>query len=521
VALQLTAPDGSALSGLTATAERAVPSDHIAMAVKNLGVTAVVGAKFVLYGEVTPGDWATVGHPSLDERQGRVQITSVDSSGTAGQTSGTVTPQPLGHLSDGVLPDILPGNTIFFDFWVEQASTSAGGGAISLKIAIDEDAAAVPVEYGLSLIGRGIDSGVNLPKSFLIAGRVLTASGSPDDLVHYALGSWLFQGVAGSDGSGGTVTLNQNDVAAAALAAGEGYRAAVSQGSSSTPTVTKGVKASMTGAGPDYPVVPVGEVLLGFVLVLYDAGGGAIATGDITQDDLTYGRYKITTSGLVASVHTGEALIANFRQVRAVKGDVALVAASTNRIWLEYTGAVTVTQTAAQPSPGALLLGTFTTDGSGVTGSTDDRVYIGGAGTLSLHAASHHTGGTDPLTPADIGAASTADLALKADLADPVFTGNPTAPTPTTGDDSTSIATTAFVQDAIVPTFNESYYTSDGSTQPATLSPSPLTNMPIRAFAGGLRLRRGIGLDFVMSGDDLVFAPIPENGTLVCLEWYS
>jgi len=36
-----------------------------------------------------------------------------------------------------------------------------------------------------------------------------------------------------------------------------------------------------------------------------------------------------------------------------------------------------------------------------------------------------------------------------APLASPALTGTPTAPTPTAGDDSTKIATTAFVQDAI------------------------------------------------------------------------
>lgn len=40
-------------------------------------------------------------------------------------------------------------------------------------------------------------------------------------------------------------------------------------------------------------------------------------------------------------------------------------------------------------------------------------------------------------------------LAAKADLASPAFTGNPTAPTPTAGDNDTSIATTAFVTTAI------------------------------------------------------------------------
>lgn len=42
-----------------------------------------------------------------------------------------------------------------------------------------------------------------------------------------------------------------------------------------------------------------------------------------------------------------------------------------------------------------------------------------------------------------------ADLATKAPLASPALTGTPTAPTPTAGDDSTKIATTEFVQDAI------------------------------------------------------------------------
>jgi hypothetical protein len=44
------------------------------------------------------------------------------------------------------------------------------------------------------------------------------------------------------------------------------------------------------------------------------------------------------------------------------------------------------------------------------------------------------------------------DLALKAPLADPAFTGNPTAPTPTAGDSDTSIATTAFVATALAAT---------------------------------------------------------------------
>lgn len=55
-------------------------------------------------------------------------------------------------------------------------------------------------------------------------------------------------------------------------------------------------------------------------------------------------------------------------------------------------------------------------------------------------------------------------LALKAPLASPILTGNPTAPTPATGDNDTSIATTAFVMDAVrnqLPN-NSQTFTSSG-----------------------------------------------------------
>jgi len=59
--------------------------------------------------------------------------------------------------------------------------------------------------------------------------------------------------------------------------------------------------------------------------------------------------------------------------------------------------------------------------------------------------------GVNPTGDMDVTSKTYVDtaLALKANLASPTFTGTPKAPTPTTGDNSTNIATTAFVQNTI------------------------------------------------------------------------
>jgi len=60
-----------------------------------------------------------------------------------------------------------------------------------------------------------------------------------------------------------------------------------------------------------------------------------------------------------------------------------------------------------------------------------------------------------------------ADMALKADLASPALTGNPTAPTQTPLDNSTKIATTGYVEAAVDAATGQDYaeiYLSGGST---------------------------------------------------------
>jgi len=81
----------------------------------------------------------------------------------------------------------------------------------------------------------------------------------------------------------------------------------------------------------------------------------------------------------------------------------------------------------------------------GVGSQLDADVLDGQDGIFYLNRA-NHTGTQTMATISDLAPA----LAAKAPLADPVFTGNPQAPTPAFGDNDKSIATTEFVQAALV-----------------------------------------------------------------------
>lgn len=78
-------------------------------------------------------------------------------------------------------------------------------------------------------------------------------------------------------------------------------------------------------------------------------------------------------------------------------------------------------------------------------GTNGSELAIAGAQSVTLTA----TGPTTVTLPTTGTLATTAAVALKADLASPVFTGTPTAPTAVVGADGTTIATTGFVQDAV------------------------------------------------------------------------
>jgi hypothetical protein len=76
-------------------------------------------------------------------------------------------------------------------------------------------------------------------------------------------------------------------------------------------------------------------------------------------------------------------------------------------------------------------------------------------------------------------------LNAKAPLASPVFTGNPTAPTPTVGDNDTSLATTAFVQTALTG------LSTPAAVRVATTGGFALTGIPASANTDSVTVVNG------------------------------
>jgi hypothetical protein len=108
-------------------------------------------------------------------------------------------------------------------------------------------------------------------------------------------------------------------------------------------------------------------------------------------------------------------------------GTTSLLAASTNGYVLTLSGGLP-----SWASPTATGVTTFSAGTTGLTPSTASSGAVTLAGTLAVA-----NGGTGVTTSTGTGSAVLSTS--------PALTGNPTAPTPTTGDNDTSIATTAFV----------------------------------------------------------------------------
>lgn len=92
----------------------------------------------------------------------------------------------------------------------------------------------------------------------------------------------------------------------------------------------------------------------------------------------------------------------------------------------------------------------FRTLGDGANGVADFEIVFDNGGTVTIAKDGKITAGANGVSGLDVCTIQQLFSAVipKADLASPAFTGNPTAPTQATSNDSTRIATTEFVKDA-------------------------------------------------------------------------
>lgn len=320
-----------------------------------------------------PGDgtkFDSAGLPVVDEEWGQLQITGLDSSGTAGQTIGSSAWQRIGTYFLAKFPPILAGNAILFDLKMSMPTSSSEIGSQMLQIAF-RATTATAIPPGFSDAVSGVISGIGSDRSFPISGLAVTATGTPDAQVHSAVGSWQNSGVVYSDGSVENTTLNQNDGASAALTTGKAYIAILSRGPGGL-NVTKG----LLGTSPAYPAMPTGDVAIAAVQVNYHASASVILSTDIT-DLRVFGRYlAVLTGGLGVTIYPGESITCDYWQHPNTPFPLVATDSSVNYIFIDKQGNFIIQTSATPPSPGALPLWHGTAAAGTLGALTDDRNMI-------------------------------------------------------------------------------------------------------------------------------------------------
>lgn len=272
----------------------------------------------------------------------------------------------LGVAADIVLPDISPETFLAIRIRV-RAPSGFTLAAADVQLSFDDDpyqdlGNAAPSPGGLDF-GQAY--------SQLFEGGAVTETGSPSTSVTVAGGAaqvdGRIRGWATAD-----YALGSLDGDAVALASGETYGALVTVGLGG-PHVVKGSKVTGSPAPADFPLVPLGEVLLAKAI---QAFGANVLTADITDLRVVGGFAVSAPGGLGLRVGPGIGIIGRRRVRSDVVTDFTAAASVTDAVLWRNEQRELVSTDGTPLEPGEALC-RYSTDGSAVIATEDLRRVAG------------------------------------------------------------------------------------------------------------------------------------------------
>lgn len=374
-ALVFEAPGGGPVQ---AGADSAVLTVHLWNSKGDSGAATAHGVVLEMQ-SLLSGSWVASGTAAQDELWGRARIVGQTRTAHPEQSIELTDWVPLGNGGRLFIGSVFGNCAVHIEIKLHPASTAAAA-PVSLRFLPVAQGHVVAVPAVWAAVAGGLLPGVGeRGVSALLRGGAVTASGTADDEVHVAALYALRQGRP-VGWLGVALECNQQDGAAAALAAGQSYLAAVSVGPSG-PRLTKGLK----GAAPVRPSVPAGDVRLAWVEVAYNASASVVEAADITADAAVDRCPVRAGAGLAVEVGPGRVLWGATFRVRAAWAEVAVPASATRYLFQDGQGEFLVSASAEPSAAGEFgPLAKVVTDGTGVTSLVDLRTYAGRPAVLSL-----------------------------------------------------------------------------------------------------------------------------------------